>query len=120
MLRIVASDSAANSPADALEGARESEGFDIDNTAPAITIAPASAAAPTVVRVTVKDGHSGVLRVEYALGGERWQVVYPADGLSDSREETFEIRLPSAADRARLVIRATDVLQNVATRATNF
>jgi hypothetical protein len=42
-------------------------------------------------------------------------VVYPVDGLSDSREEVYEIRLASAADRARLVIRATDVLNNVAT-----
>ena len=115
MIRIIASDSAANSPGEALEGSRESEGFDIDNTAPVITLAPASAAAPQIVRVTVRDGHSGVLRVEYALGGERWQVVYPADGLSDSREEVFQITLPNAADRARLVIRATDVLNNVAT-----
>lgn len=116
MMRIVAADNAANSPGEALEGARESDGFDIDNTAPAIMVAPASPSAPQAVRVTVRDGHSGVLRVEYALGGERWQVVYPVDGLSDSREEVFQITLPSAADRGRLVIRATDVLQNVATR----
>ena len=67
------------------------------------------------MRVTVRDAQSGVHRVEYALGGDRWRVVYPSDGLSDSREETFTITLPAAADRARLVIRATDVLQNVAT-----
>lgn len=115
LIRVIASDSPANSPGEALEGARESEGFDIDNTAPVIAMAPPSAAAPQTVRVTVRDGHSGVLRVEYALGGERWQVVYPADGLSDSREEVFEITLTNAADRARLVIRATDVLKNVAT-----
>jgi hypothetical protein len=115
MIRVVAADNAANSPLEALEGTRESDGFDIDNTAPVISVAPASAAGPNVVRVTVRDGHSGVLRVEYALGGERWQVVYPADGLSDSREETYDIKLAAAADRARLVIRATDVLLNVAT-----
>jgi hypothetical protein len=114
MVRVAAADHAANSPLEALEGTRESEGFDVDNTAPVITIAPASTAA-SVVRVTVRDGHSGVLRVEYALGGERWQVVYPTDGLSDSREETYEIKLPAASDRARVVIRATDVLLNVAT-----
>jgi hypothetical protein len=115
VIRVVASDGGVNSPGDTLEGARESEGFDIDNTAPAISVAPAAPGSPHVVRVTVRDGHSGVLRVEYAIGGERWQVVYPADGLTDSREEVFEITLPAAADRARLVIRATDVLQNVST-----
>ncbi|MEX2273488.1 MAG: hypothetical protein WD690_18615 [Vicinamibacterales bacterium] len=122
VIRVTATDGAVNSPADALDGARESEGFDIDNSAPVITIAPAGpGGAGNVVRVTVRDGHAGVLRVEYALGGERWQMVYPADGLSDSREEVFDITLPTAADRARLVIRATDVLQNVATATpTNF
>lgn len=113
VVRVTASDAAANAPADALEGTRESDGFDVDNTAPVIAIAPA--AGGTTVRVTVRDAHSGVQRVEYAIGGERWQVVYPADGLSDSREEVYDIRLPSAADRSRLVIRATDVLHNVST-----
>lgn len=114
VVRVTASDGTVNAPSDALDGTRDSEGFDVDNTAPVIVVAP-PAAAPGVVRVTVRDAHAGVQRVEYAIGGERWQVIYPADGLSDSREEVFEIRLPSAADRARLVIRATDVLQNVAT-----
>ncbi|HUF23074.1 MAG TPA: hypothetical protein VMN81_03020 [Vicinamibacterales bacterium] len=114
VVRITASDALVNAPGDALDGTRESDGFDVDNTAPVIDIAPAGGA-PGVVRVTVRDAHAGVQRVEYAIGGERWQLVYPADGLSDSRQETYEIRLPSPADRARLVIRATDVLQNVAT-----
>jgi sugar lactone lactonase YvrE len=115
VIRVTASDMSVNSPADGLEGARESDGFDVDNTAPVITLAAPAAQSPAVVRVTVRDTHSGVQRVEYAVGGDKWQVVYPADGLSDSREEVYEIKLPSAADRARLVIRATDVLQNVAT-----
>lgn len=114
VVRITASDALVNAPSEALDGTRESDGFDVDNTAPVIDIA-AAGSAPGVVRVTVRDAHAGVQRVEYAIGGERWQLVYPADGLSDSREETYEIRLPSPADRARLVIRATDVLQNVAT-----
>jgi hypothetical protein len=113
VVRVTADDGAVNSPGDALSGTRDSEGFDVDNSAPVITVAPSSAG--TAVRVTVRDAQSGVHRVEYALGGARWQVVYPSDGLSDSREETFTITLPSAADRSRLVIRATDVLQNVAT-----
>jgi hypothetical protein len=113
VVRVTADDGAVNAPGEALSGARDSEGFDVDNSAPVITVAARDAG--TAVRVTVRDAQSGVHRVEYALGGGGWQVVYPADGLSDSREETFTITLPAAADRARLVIRATDVLQNVAT-----
>lgn len=117
-VRVTASDGTANSPADALEGTRDSDSFDIDNSAPVITVAPASGDG-RIVQLTVRDAQSGVHRVEYALGGERWQVVYPEDGLSDSREESFTITLPAAADRARLVVRATDVLQNVSTRGGN-
>jgi len=114
MIRVTARDIAVNAPAEALEGTRESDGFDIDNTAPVISIAP-STGGGGAVRVIVRDAQSGVQRVEFAIGGERWQVVYPADGLSDSREEVYEIKLPAPSDRARLVIRATDVLANVAT-----
>ncbi len=115
-VRVTASDAGANAPAEALEGTRDSDGFDIDNTAPVITIAPPAAGRDAqTVRVTVRDAHAGVQRVEYAMGGETWQVIYPADGLSDSREEVYDIKLPAGADRSRLVIRATDVLQNVST-----
>ena len=41
------------------------------------------------------------------------EALRPLDGLADSREEQFEVTLPSAADAARLVIRASDVMQNV-------
>jgi hypothetical protein len=60
VVRVTASDALVNAPAEALEGTRESDGFDVDNTAPVITVAPASAASPAVVRVTVRDAHAGV------------------------------------------------------------
>lgn len=115
VVRVTATDRPSNAPDDALEGTRESDSFDVDNSPPVILVDPAGSNA-SIVTVTVRDAQSGVQRVEYALGGERWQVVYPVDGLSDSREERFRIELPTAADRARLIIRATDVLQNIATR----
>ena len=65
------------------------------------------------VAIRVTDAHSGVHRVDYSLGGQSWQALRPLDGLADSREEQFELTLPSAADAARLVIRASDVMQNV-------
>ncbi|MDQ3069512.1 MAG: hypothetical protein M3R55_07265 [Acidobacteriota bacterium] len=114
-VRVTASDRATNTPPEALDGERDSDGFDVDNAAPVITIAAPSAASPSMLRVTVRDGQSGVQKVEFAIGGDRWQVVYPVDGLSDSREEVFEIRLPAGVDRSRVIIRATDVLQNVST-----
>ena len=46
-----------------------------------------------------------------------WQLVYPADGLADAPEERYEFSLPAEADLTRLIVRATDLLQNVGTGA---
>jgi hypothetical protein len=37
--------------------------------------------------------------------------------LADSPDERFLIRVPTAADAARLIVRATDLLQNVTSKA---
>ena len=36
-------------------------------------------------------------KVEYSLDAQRWQVIYPKDGIFDSRTEQFELTLDSAA-----------------------
>ncbi len=59
------------------------------------------------------DAQSPIQKVEYSLGGGPWQLVYPVDGLADSPDERYEIPLASEADAARVMIRATDALQNV-------
>ena len=117
VVRIVASDTPSNAPGTALTGAAESTPFDIDNSPPRITLEPVrSEADRIVVPFVVTDSHSPVNHVEYSLNTEHWQVVYPVDGIPDSREERFEVSLVSA-DAARLIIRATDVMNNTATAA---
>jgi hypothetical protein len=109
LIRVTATDALSNTPDRVMTGDRESGAIDVDNTPPVI------ATTITGVRVTVRvtDAQSGVHRVDYSLGGQTWQALRPLDGLADSREEQFELTLPSAADAARLVIRASDVMQNV-------
>ena len=117
VVRIVASDSPSNVPGMALTGAAESAPFDIDNSPPRITVEPVrSEADGIVVPFVVTDTHSPVQHVEYSLNTERWQIVYPLDGIPDSREERFEVSL-AAADVPRLIIRATDAMNNTATAA---
>ena len=53
-------------------------------------------------------------RVEYSLDASRWRVVYPMDGIADSRRQAFEIRLDDAS-AGNVIIRATDAMNNVAT-----
>jgi hypothetical protein len=108
-VRVSASDALSNTPDRVLSGQRESDVVDVDNTAPTIT----TTVTGLRVEIRVVDGHSGVHRVEWALGGQAWQVLRPLDGLADSRDERFELTLPTAGAAARVVIRATDVMQNV-------
>jgi sugar lactone lactonase YvrE len=115
LLRVIASDAASNSPTSALTGAMESTSFDIDNAPPQINI---SAVRRDGNRVTitfdVRDEHSSVQKADYSLDGDRWQTIYPRDGIADSRVEQFELVLEGEAAARGVILRATDALNNVA------
>ena len=115
-IKVVATDAPTNAPVNALTGERESASFDIDNTPPRIEIAtPRQDARGTIVSFEVRDDHSPIERVEYSVDAERWRVVYPEDGLPDSRVERFELVLDGEAAARSVIIRATDAMRNVAT-----
>lgn len=113
LIRIRATDSPTNSAERVLTGERESDPFDVDNTPPQITLDTARQGATIRLTIRVRDSQSPVQKLEYAVAGGNWQVTYPVDGLADSLDERFEITLPADTDLARLVFRATDLLQNV-------
>jgi hypothetical protein len=117
VIKVTASDGAANAPALALQGERESQSFEIDNTSPTVTVtggAGGSGGAASVIRFTVQDAQTAIQRVEYASAGDRWRQAFPTDGLLDAREERFELTLEPGA-KSPVVVRATDALGNVAT-----
>lgn len=115
-LKVAASDGPSNSPGAALVGELESASFDIDNTPPRIEIqaAPRTGARPAIAFV-VRDEQSPVQRVEYSLDASRWRVVYPKDGIPDSRREDFEVTLEESEAGRSVIIRATDAMNNIAT-----
>jgi hypothetical protein len=53
--------------------------------------------------------------VEYSLDAQRWQMVYPRDGIFDSRNEQFELTLENGDGARGLIIRAYDLKNNSAT-----
>jgi hypothetical protein len=112
IVRVIASDGPTNAADRVLTGDRESDPIDVDNTPPVITTEVARQGNATRVIVRVHDAYSPVQKLEYSLGGGPWQVVYPVDGLADSPDERYEIAI-AEADIARMVVRATDLLQNV-------
>ena len=114
-VKVVASDAPASSPGTSLTGELESTSFDVDNTPPAIEVVAVKAVADRLLAtVVVRDAHSAVRRVEYAVGGGRWQAVFPVDGIADGREERFELSFDAAAGGTP-VLRAEDALHNSAT-----
>jgi hypothetical protein len=115
-IKVVASDAPSNSPGTALVGELESVSFDIDNTPPRIEVQPAArAGARTTIDFVVTDNQSSVQRVEYSLDASRWRVIYPKDGIPDSRREEFEVSLDESEAARSIIIRATDAMNNVAT-----
>ena len=114
-VRIVASDLPANSSADALSGARESTAFAIDNVPPVITVtAVRRDNGRATIAFDVRDANSSVQKVDFSLDGDKWQSVYPKDGIADSRFEQFELVLEGDAVARGVTLRATDALNNTA------
>jgi hypothetical protein len=117
VIKVVASDALSNSPGTALTGEVESSSFDIDNTPPRIEVGAArrESGGRVVVPFTVRDDQSAVQRVEYSLDANRWRVIYPKDGIPDSRIEEFEIVLEGENASRAVIIRATDAMNNAST-----
>ena len=59
-------------------------------------------------------------KVEYSLNAERWQTIYPKDGIFDSRTEDFELTLAGDALAKGVIIRAVDAKNNAATSRGNI
>ena len=115
LVRVIASDAPSNSPATALTGAMESTTFEIDNTPPDVTVTSVRRdGARLLINFDVRDEHSAVQKAEYSLDGDRWQTIYPRDGIADSRAEQFELVLEGDAAARGVIVRASDALNNVA------
>ena len=115
-VRIAASDAPSNSPSTALVGELESSGFDIDNTPPRVEAQPVTRnGGRLTVAFGVRDEQSAVQRVEYSLDASRWRILYPKDGIPDSRREEFELTLDEGEASRNVIIRVTDAMNNVST-----
>ncbi len=93
-LRITASDSPSNPPAQALNSSLDSEVFLIDNTPPRITgLAATRNGAKLGIRWKAQDGQSVIAKSEYSVDGGEWLVAAPTTRLSDSRELDYDLAL---------------------------
>ena len=115
VIRIVVSDSPSNPAGVALSDDFETEPIDIDNTPPVITRGePTRSGDGTAVEFQVTDSTSIIRRAEFQLDGGTWTSVYPLDGISDSRKESFRISVKLNDSRVHtLAFRVFDVNANV-------
>jgi WD40 repeat protein len=115
-VKIVASDSPSNPLSSALAGELESVAFEVDNTAPTITVSSVRVdRGRTIISFDVKDDHSPVQHVEFSQDGQRWRGVFPADGIADSREEHYQLVVDGELGERGLTLRASDSMNNVET-----
>ncbi|MBI2681348.1 MAG: hypothetical protein HYX25_10145 [Candidatus Solibacter usitatus] len=112
--KVTASDREANPPASAREAELVSAPVWIDTTPPVITVAASRRAGAGIeVEFTAADTASPLRRCEYSLDAGNWTPVEAADGVIDSLQEKFVLRLASVPPGEHvLVLRTVDSANN--------
>jgi hypothetical protein len=111
VFRLTASDAEAN-PEDPKTSTRETSPVRIDNTPPVIRKLPAGSS--NTFEFEAADSASPILDAEYSVDAKEWVKLEPKDGLSDSRTETYAIKLDGRSKGGFLLVRVTDASRNVA------
>ncbi len=131
-MKVVASDSPSHTPADALTGEKISDRFEVDTTPPAVTnlrVAEETACAkpPCAANVAfdAEDAMSPVVKAEYSVDLGPWQYIDPVGGLSDTRREHYDFKIPAASFGSKtgehlLTVRAWDRHDNAGLSKTVF
>ncbi len=122
-LKIAATDAASNPSESARTGERTSMSFEVDNTPPRVTNLTAEAAQNGHrIVFSAEDDISAIHSVEYAVNSGKWTIVFPTDGIADSRQESFNFLLPGYRDGGiyTLVVKVTDVLGNTVTAGADL
>jgi hypothetical protein len=115
-IQVTASDSAANSPKDALTDKLQSEIFTIDNTPPELRSSGVQREnANRSIRVTAADALSWISKAEYSLDGSEWTIMQPENKVSDSQTLQYYLSLPSLAptEQHTIAVRVFDDADNV-------
>jgi hypothetical protein len=134
-IKVVASDAPSHTPGDALTGAKVSDRFEVDTTPPVVTglkvvtgmvqCVHAPCPQPVLAIFDAEDAFSPIAHAEYSLDAGTWQYVEPVGGLSDSRREHYEVRLPSDGPAGKagehlITVRVYDRHDNVGVAKTVF
>ncbi|MBA3973342.1 MAG: hypothetical protein C0504_03880 [Candidatus Solibacter sp.] len=113
LFRVTASDKSANSESAARSSDLVSQPVLIDLTPPTVTLAARRDGAVTIITATAADAASPIRRAEYSINASPWRAIESTDGITDSRSETYEIRLtPPLGQESSVVVRVLDSAGN--------
>jgi hypothetical protein len=112
--RLVASDREANPPEAARSAELISAPFWIDNTPPQVRVLKQEVGPSGVsVQFQAEDVTSPLRGADTAIDGQEWVDILPDDGIVDSRQETFTVRLDRLDPGEHIVaLRAFDTAGN--------
>jgi hypothetical protein len=111
---VLASDERVNPEGAARQGEYVSVPVLVDHTPPVLSAQPArSSGDATEVEVEATDAASPLQRCEYSLDAGSWRPLASVDGIIDSKDERFMLRLNDLPSGERLlVVRAYDSAGN--------
>ncbi len=115
--RIVASDKASNPLDQALEDRLESKAFVIANSLPVVEWKDVRSQDSTVsAGFSAETTGSSIYQVEIAIDTDRWEVVFPEDGVTDESQEDFVVTLSDLKSGPHtLKVRVVDEVGNLGT-----
>src|SRR5262245_39305715 len=121
VFKVVASDDMSNPGGLALTDEQETEPVEVDNTPPVVTAeAPRINGSNVEVVFRATDATSIIRRAEYQMDGGQWKVVFPVDGIADSKREEFRVAVVLPDKKPHVIaLRAFDANANVGSAQVN-
>jgi sugar lactone lactonase YvrE len=121
-VKLVASDLPSN-PSDISKITEKiSDPFLIDNSQPTISDISVTASGDQIVVVfSVSDPTSLLKSASYSLDNQDWMVLFPDDGIFDSKKESFKVTLKGLDPGAHTIsVKIADIAGNVASARKGF
>ncbi len=121
-IKLEATDLPSNPPGSEMKVEKISQPFVIDNSSPMVKNFQARRNGDSLeISFEAEDNYSYVEEVRFMIRPGDWRVVFPVDGICDSRTESFRfsIKLPSNSDNL-ILIRVRDSFGNLGTFQSQF
>lgn len=123
-LKVVATDKLSNPVGWAKSAEKVSQPFDIDNTQPAVGAIQVTANGDGSYKIACEamDAMSPLKKAVYKIDDdEHWKVIFPEDGIFDSKQEQLLLETDELEEGAHtIIIQVTDRAQNIAVGRASF